>query len=522
MNDFVELRYIINIILKWFWLLIIGLLLGATISYAYSIRQTPVYEATATILVGQSIQAPDLSSSDIRTSELLALTYADIARRQPVLQGVVEALGIDKSWQTIKSQVKISPVAETQLLEITVEDSSPELAQGIANEIANQLVLISPTTTGNRESEAIEFVNEQIVDLQNKIEAGQARIREIEAIDVSTLPDAEREELVQQAALLETNITNWQSNYTRLLSLVETQNTLNNISIVESALLKSTPIRPRLELNTLIGAMLGFSATLVFIFLREYLDDTFKSQGDVSQTFNLPPVGNIGAIKGNSLQDKLITTENYFASSSEAYRMMRSNIQFMSVERPLQTIIVTSPSVGDGKSTTVANLGVVMAQAANRTIIVDANLRNPAQHLIFQKANGGGWTDLLLSPNLEVKDCLVDTPVENLKLLSCGDLPPNPTELLGSARMTQLVEQLRQEADVIIFDSPSVVSFTDAFVLSNLADLVLLVINLGKTSRDTTRQAVFNLMQLEKIRLGTVLNQSIKPNKNPVASLFYK
>ena len=519
-NDFMELRYVFRLILKWWWLLIIGFLVGAALSFGFTSRQTPIYQAAATILVGQSIQSTDLSSSDIRTSELLALTYADIARRQPVLQGVVDTLGLDKDWQEIKSLVRISPVAETQLLEIRVEDNSPELARAIADEIAHQLVLISPTASGNQQDESTQFVLEQLADLQLKIETGQEELRTKELIDITSLSETEQADLLDERALLESNITNWQSNYTRLLGLAETQTTLNYISIVEPALVSSDPISPNVELNTLVGGIVGLSLAVVFVFLREFLDDTFKSQDEVTQAFNLVPLGKIGEIKGKELPEKLITINDYFAPNSEAYRMIRSNIQFMSVERPLQAIIVTSPSNGDGKSTTVANLAVVMAQAGNKTVIVDANLRHPSQHLIFEIQNVGGVTNLILSPELEVKDCLVETLIPNLQLLPSGDLPPNPSELLGSARMNQLVTQLREEADVIIFDSPPVVDFTDAVVLSNLADLAILVIQTGMTRRELTKQAVFNLVKLDKIRLGTILNHTNKRRKMLFVSPF--
>jgi capsular exopolysaccharide synthesis family protein len=147
-----------------------------------------------------------------------------------------------------------------------------------------------------------------------------------------------------------------------------------------------------------------------------------------------------------------------------------------------------------------------MAQSGLKTIIVDADLRRPVQHQIFQVPYLGGLTELLCSPELEIKDRLRSTSVENLHLITSGVLPPNPSELLGSQRMRQLLDSLNQMADVVILDSPPVVAVTDAAVLSNRVDGVVLVTYAGQTRRDVARQAVLNLQQAGANLLGGVLN----------------
>ena len=148
-----ELRQYIAIASRWWWLVILMTMVAGVTSYAASQRQTPVYEATSTLIVGQSIQATELTTGDIYTSERLAQTYASIARRQPVLQGVVEALNLNDTWLELKKRVRVKPVSETQLLEITVEANSPEEARASADEIARQLILLSPTALQNREKD---------------------------------------------------------------------------------------------------------------------------------------------------------------------------------------------------------------------------------------------------------------------------------------------------------------------------------------------------------------------------------
>jgi capsular exopolysaccharide synthesis family protein len=212
-------------------------------------------------------------------------------------------------------------------------------------------------------------------------------------------------------------------------------------------------------------------------------------------------------MSGKQYQEKLIIIQDPFSPVSEAYRMMRSNIQFMSVDQPIKSIMVTSSTPGEGKSLTTANLGIVMAQADLKTIIVDADLRRPVQHEIFQVPNLGGLTEWLRSPELEIKTQLRNTAVENLQVIVSGVLPPNPAELLASQRMGQLLTDLSELVDVVIYDCPPILAVTDAAVLSNRVDGVVLVIKAGQTRRDAARHAVANLQQAGANLLGGVLNQ---------------
>jgi capsular exopolysaccharide synthesis family protein len=201
--------------------------------------------------------------------------------------------------------------------------------------------------------------------------------------------------------------------------------------------------------------------------------------------------------------------------------MIRSNLQFAAIDGAAKTILVTSPSPGEGKSTTAANLGVVMAQAGLRAIVVDADLRRPTQHQIFGLVNMGGLTDLLTSPELEIEGYLRDSGVENLQVLTSGFLPPNPSELLGSGRMRQLLSSLQEIADVVIFDSPPAAAFADSVVLSNRVDGVLLVTQAGKTRRDVARQAVSNLQQAGANLFGAVLNRVSRRSEGRYYHRYY-
>jgi succinoglycan biosynthesis transport protein ExoP len=511
MSDFADLRRLMGIVTKWWWLLILVTVVAAGVGGWVSRSQPPIYQASTTVMVGQSIQATQLDSRDIQTSERLALTYAYMARRQPILQGVVDTLSLHNTWRELKSRVRIAPVDGTQLLEITVEASSPQVARVIADELAHQLILISPTATENQEQgENQRLIRQRLEDLQTKIEAGKKKLAGLEAAMISSYSVQEVKGIRSEIDSLQSLMTEWENNQTQLLIFVESNKSPNYLSVVEPAQANPNPVRPRVRLNMLLASAIGLCLALGLVFVLEYMDNTLKSADELSQALGLTALGTVGRIGGRNSRDKVIVSQELFSPVSEAYRIIRGNIQFMSIDRPAETIVVTSPTPGDGKSTTATNLGVVMAQAGLKTIIVDADLRRPVQHLIFQVPNFGGLTDLLRSPELEINSHLRSTPVENLQLLTSGVIPPNPSELLSSQRMEQMLAKLKELADVVIFDSPPAVGVADAIELSNRVDGVVLVIQAGQTRRDVAKQAVLNLERAGAHFLGAVLNRVSK------------
>ncbi len=206
------------------------------------------------------------------------------------------------------------------------------------------------------------------------------------------------------------------------------------------------------------------------------------------------------------MANTLITISNPRSPMAEAYRTLRTNLEFSNLDKSLRTILVTSASAEEGKSTTLANLAVTIAQSGKRVILVDADLRRPTQHQIFGLKNDVGLSDMVRDDTLLAAPPLQETNVPNLKVLTSGKLPPNPAEILGSKRMSEMLSALLEQADVVLFDAPPVLAVTDAAVLSSKVDGVLLVVSAGKTKREKARQAQ---MQLEKINarlIGAVLN----------------
>lgn len=208
----------------------------------------------------------------------------------------------------------------------------------------------------------------------------------------------------------------------------------------------------------------------------------------------------------NKRPDSLITVTTPRSPVSEAYRTLRTNLEFSSLDRPLKTMVVTSPGPEEGKSTTLANLAVTLAQAEKKVVLVDCDLRRPTQHEIFGVQNGAGLTTMVVDDEAMTDPPLQETEVPGLWLLSSGPLPPNPSELLGSRRMEEIIAVLSQRADIVLFDAPPIIAVTDAAVLSSKVDGVLLVINAGGTKRDHAQKAKALLEKVNAHLVGAVMN----------------
>lgn len=209
---------------------------------------------------------------------------------------------------------------------------------------------------------------------------------------------------------------------------------------------------------------------------------------------------------------KLITLTDPRSAAAEAYRTLRTNLMFSSVENPIQTLLVTSPVEGEGKSEAIANLAVTFAQSGNKTILVDADLRRPAQHTIWNVPSSG-LTTMMLDDAALANPPLVQTDVENLMLLPAGEDAPNPADLLSSKRMTEIIGVLKARANYVLFDSPPVLAATDAALLGIKLDGVLLVLKSGDSRRDQTAAARERLEQVNVRIAGAVLTNAPRENR---------
>lgn len=205
-------------------------------------------------------------------------------------------------------------------------------------------------------------------------------------------------------------------------------------------------------------------------------------------------------------KENLITLSDPRSQAAEAYRTLRTNLYFSGLDKPLHTLVVTSAEPAEGKSTTLANLAVTLAQGGQRVILADCDLRRPRQHDLFGASNARGLTTMLLEDSALQAPPLLETGVEGLWLLPSGPLPPNPAELMGSQKMDAVIAALRERADMVLFDAPPVLAVTDAAVLASKVDGVLLVVEAGHTRREQAQRAKTVLEKAHVRLVGAVLN----------------
>ena len=280
-----------------------------------------------------------------------------------------------------------------------------------------------------------------------------------------------------------------------------------DVSVVEAATTPSVPIKPNVMMNTLLAAAIGLLLAGGLALLLEYLDDTVKSTEDLEAS-GLASLGGVARFRRPKvMQDNLVAGSRSHHHFAEAYRVLRTNVQFSTIDSPGQTLLVTSANPGEGKSTTAANLALVMAQAGKKVVLVDSDLRRPSLHRIFGLSNEQGLTNLLLSTQPSVNGYAQRTRFDNLAVLTSGPLPPNPSELLASRRLDSLLDGLKTQADVVILDSPPALPVADACILASKVDGTMLVVDSSKTRAQALRRAKEALAKSKTRLLGAVLNK---------------
>lgn len=508
-----ELRQIIRTVWKWLWLIVLATVIAAMASFIASSAAVPLYATRTTIMIGRSIQNPDPNSADLWTGQQLALTYIQLVKREPIMKAALESIGLQIPWQSIANQVNATAIAQTQLVEITVIDSNPYRAKSIADAVANQLVLQSPASKNGLTLEQAVFAENQITDLQNKITAAYLDIDKLRLQRDAATSSRQIQDLSNQITILENKITDWQKTYSQLILSIKGGDA-NALSIVEEASVPTAPFSPNMLMNVLTAAIIGFILSLGGAFLIEFMDDTIKSPEDIERIVPLAILGTITMIEGEDYHDKLISLNQPRSPIAEAFRVLRTNMRFSAVDKPLRSVMLTSPGPGEGKSVTLANLAVATAQAGLKVIVVDTDLRRPVQHRLFNVANRQGLTDAILHPALGVEEFLQKTEIENIRILTTGPLPPNPSELLASERMQEIITALMHSADFVFFDSPPSLILADAAILATRVDGVILVSDYGNTRLKEIKNSVFDLQRGHANLIGLVLNRlPVKGNR---------
>ena len=507
-----EQRYF-SFIRRWLWLIVLATVSAGLITYFISNQQPTMYEARARLIIGPGIDGPNPSENDIQTGGRLMQTYAELATTRTVLQAIIDKGGLDLTPDQLEKLLTIRPTIETQFLTIIVEDSDPDRATLIANELSEELKQRSPTGKGDAGPEKIRSqMSEQATQVEDNIAKMEERIDQLE-IESLALNDLEGKRLVDnQIALERERLSNAHATLALLYGSLQ-QAITNQVKIVETAV-SPQPLPSGVQLSVLMGTVAGLILGSVIALTFEFLDDfTVQTAEHVQSLTNLPTLAGISEIKD---EDKLVAITDPHSPTAEAFRILRTSIQFSSVDSPSRNILITSSIPGEGRSITAANLAIVMAKAGNNVLLVDADLRRPNQHLLFNVPHTLGLTSLLLDFDVSQKDEEVETLVDEvvqvtnvggLQLLTSGPIPPNPSELLGSRKMKLLMSRLVDRYDFVIFDSPAVLLATDAAILSVHSDATLLVAWAGKSKKVDLQQAAEKLREVNANLLGCVLNR---------------
>lgn len=486
---------------KWWWLLVGSTLIAAIFSSVSVLRQPAIYQARTTLMIGTTINNPNPSTNELSLGQQLASAYANLANRELIYDATKNALGMTRLPEYIASALP-----NTQLIEIVVNDSDPQRAQTVANELAAQLMLLSPMSAQSEERNRQEFVHERLNSLEEQIRETEAEIEKLQGDLVDAFSAQQISDIQAQINSLQSKLGAMENNYGLLLSNSQ-QGAINTLKIIAPAELPARPIGPMKGLTILLAAAAGLLLAACEAYLLEYLDDTLKFPDDVERLFSAPIIGHIFEQGGekNEIGKLLNNADDLGQPIGEAFRGLRTNIEISQASRPLKTILVTSADIADGKTSVAANLALSLSQREKDVVLLDVDLRRPSIHEFFEMSNDRGLVDLI-SDTATISDVLEFKKEKRLAILASGGTPVNPTELLSSKKMDQILSTLEEAADVVIIDGPPLI-VADSLVMASKVDGVLLVVRPGHTRLSLAQAAAEQIKMTGARTIGVVLNR---------------
>jgi receptor protein-tyrosine kinase len=281
----------------------------------------------------------------------------------------------------------------------------------------------------------------------------------------------------------------------------------DDLVVVSPAVLPDRPIFPNVPLNIGIAFAAGLLVAVGTAFLLDYLDQSIKSDDELTERVGLAAIGHVAFVPAGLGKRGELVTLDASSHASEAYKALRTSLLFSAIDQALKVIVITSAEQGEGKSRTAANLAVALAHAENRTLLIDADFRRPSQHRIFGKVRNVGLSNLLLKEVAQDEAVSSVEAIPNLSLLTSGPTPPNPSELLGSVRMKDLMSRLAKGFTYVIVDTPPINAVTDASILASSASGTILVVEQGRTTSPSLRRAKLTLDRVGAHTIGAVMNK---------------
>jgi capsular exopolysaccharide synthesis family protein len=458
-NEELGLRHYFDVVWRRRWVAAAVTALGAILAVAFTLSQTPVYRAKTTVLIEREAGLGRLLESttgDFFLDRSLR-TQMELITSRDVLGRAVRSLysgeplseaALLRRTQELKGAVRVGQIAPTDVVEIVARAPEPPLAQARANAVA--------------EAYLAHTVDARIQAVQSALKAASARLSQ-------RADDPSATQIYQQLSRIQ-----------RELELAQAAGQIAGIRIVDPALLPEQPEGPRLGLNLLLGLLAGGAIGVVTAFGLEYLDRKVHSDLDLKQAVNLPVLGLIPHWEVQTNPHMATMEKDPKSAFAEAFRVLRTNLQFAGVDRPLRSLLITSPAPSEGKTLVAANLARAFALQGRRVLLVDADLRRPGLRQALGLPEGHGLTTVLTSEE-KAKDCTVS--LDGMDVMPSGPRPPNPAEVLGSQRMIDLLKELYASYDMIVVDGPPTLGFADALVLGKQVDGTLLLTRAEVTDR---------------------------------------
>ena len=533
-----------TILVKQWRIIILCFVLVGLGTFIGSKLQKPLYQSSA--LVQVVLRSSNNQSSDytsLLASDQLVQTESQLAVSDPVLREVAShynGLTVEELSKEVTTSVKLN----TQLFEIDVLNPSPIRAATLANDVAATLI--------KRQIQAAQQVNNRSQQqIQQDLNSTQRQIDTITS-QVATLkaqPDKQ-----SQIAVLQTKLTGLVQHYnqwdTLLAQLVFTQSQNGDfLQVAQAAQPGITPVRPQILLNTAVGLILGLFLGMVLAILFEQVDTRVRTPEALADLLGWPILATVWRV--DSAKKESIINPSGNSANAEAYRILRTNIGFSGIDKPLHSLVVTSAFPNDGKSTIAANLAIFMAKAGKNTILVDADLRRPtlqekfglpadklglsnavlafslqdrpttsSNHLM--RATSLQPMDALSTTNLSLQPFIHPVEMPNLWVMPAGPLPPNPSELLDSKAMDRLLLALTNcGAEIVIFDTSPLLGLSDASILVSKTDATLVVTDIARAKKGNLKQIKAVLAQAGANVLGTVVNKQPHKRTDTAYSYYY-
>lgn len=477
-----ELRDYLNVILVRRWTIIQAIVVVALTALVASMVQPRTFQGEAKVLISESDSSaalfgqilPELSSQPERALQ----TQVQLMQLRPLAENTVRRLGLEMTPQDLLEDVEVSAVGQTNVVWVRAQSEDPDRAALIANTLADEYVKWSRETKRESLSAAAEEVEQRLKQAKSEVlELG----RKIQA-------QGKSDDLAAELAIATGSYTTLAEKLEQLR--INEQLEVGSGRLVSPAVEDLKPIAPQPFRNTLLGAVVGLVFGFGMAFLYEYLDNTIKSSEEAERLYGAPVLGIVPLEKyEKGVKRRLTIVESPGSAAAEAYRVLRNSLDFINFERDLKTVLITSAAPGEGKSTVAANLAASLAQAGKKVVLVSCDFRRPTTDQFYGVNNMIGLSDVLLGTH-SMKAALQRPGDDQLLVMTAGKMPPNPSELLGSTKMKEIIESLEEWADWVIVDSPPLLAVADPVSVARWVDGVLMVSRAGESTKEAATKGV--------------------------------